>query len=187
MDGYSPNYGNRWPIPKSWKFMEEISTSAFFIGKSWGFNHLALRLSLQGAAMLGVAWICWHRSRRSRRRPLSFLMTGVGRFRWWFLWRSLGVSIWLVVFQTFFMFQNIWDMTNIFQRGWHHQPAINGGTPIAGWFLVGKILRWMIFWGTPIYGTPHISGFGHLQGLWIFVVRSSHDVCGWCLWVITHL
>ena len=34
----------------------------------------------------------------------------------------------------------------------------HGGTPIAGWFIYLTILRkWMIKWGTPIFGNPQIG------------------------------
>ena len=36
----------------------------------------------------------------------------------------------------------------------------HGGTPIAGWFLLGKIRwKWMMTWGTPISGNHHLIFF----------------------------
>ena len=36
--------------------------------------------------------------------------------------------------------------------------SINGGTPIAGWFISWKIpLKWMMTGGTPISGNLHIG------------------------------
>ena len=29
-----------------------------------------------------------------------------------------------------------------------------GGTPIAGWFIMGTLLKWMMTGGTPILGKP---------------------------------
>jgi hypothetical protein len=31
-----------------------------------------------------------------------------------------------------------------------------GDSPIAGWFLLGKILTWMRTGDSPIYGNPHL-------------------------------
>ena len=44
------------------------------------------------------------------------------------------------------------------QRGGPGADAGHGGTPVAGWFLLGKILlKWMITRGTPILGNHHIN------------------------------
>ena len=49
--------------------------------------------------------------------------------------------------------------------------SINGGTPIAGWFLLGKILlKWMITRGTPLYGNTHM-GISVVDIVFFFEVR----------------
>jgi len=38
--------------------------------------------------------------------------------------------------------------------------SINGGTPIAGWFIrENPSIKWMRTGGTPIYGNPHVGFF----------------------------
>jgi hypothetical protein len=53
------------------------------------------------------------------------------------------------------------------------EVSINGGTPIAGWFISWKIrLKWMTTGGTPILGTAQIF----IGGIVVYKSRIYHDL-----------
>ena len=68
------------------------------------------------------------------------------------------------------------DMAGMCERtGTKMEVSINGGTPIAGWFLLGKILvKWMMTGGTPILGNHHMLEYLDRSICW----SSSVWACG---------
>ena len=78
---------------------------------------------------------------------------------------------WLVVWNTFY-FPIYWEwssqLTNIFQRGWNHQPLSRVMNPIFGLFETGQFkLLLLIFVGNALY--PRLSGASEFKYMYIYI------------------
>ena len=54
--------------------------------------------------------------------------------------------------------EKYWLIVTIYIYVYMGVSIVNGGTPIAGWFISGKLpVKWMIW--APLLGNPHIGWF----------------------------